>query len=150
MSDVCNGNFPLGHVSKEIICKTSEKRSHRVTNVNRKEEGVLKKVSTTKKVKDGPEDSPSKAIFTFWANKVNSSNERATFQKVLQKASMTAGSCSPSLLPEEGLSDLEEEKQAKNPQRKTRRALFSDSKIFSHVDTHVLHVSQQVGPGVLQ
>lgn len=149
MSDVCNGNFPLGHVSEGISCKTSEKLPHRVTNMNRNKERVLKKVSTTQKVRDEPEDSPSKAVFTFWANKVNNSSERATFQKLLQK-SMTVGSCSPALLPEEGLNSLEEEKQAKNPQRKTRRELFTDSKVFSHVDTHVLHVSQQVGLGVLQ
>lgn len=151
MSDVCNGNFPLGHISGEISCKTSEKFPHRVTNMNRNEEGVVEKVSATQKVRGEPKDSPSKAVFTFWANKVNSSSSKTTaFQKLLQKSPLTAGSCSPALLPKEGLRSLEEEKQVQNPQRKTRRDLFSDSKVFSHVDTHVLHVSQQVGPGVLQ
>lgn len=149
MSDVCNGNFPLEHVSGEISCKTSEKLPHQVTNTNRNKEGVLEKVSTTQKVRDEPKDSPSKAVFTFWANKVNSSKTTA-FQKLLQKSSVSAGSCSPAILPVEGVSSLQEEKQATNPQRKTRRDLFSDSNVFSHVDTHVLHVSQQVGPGVLQ
>ncbi|XP_059673760.1 kyphoscoliosis peptidase-like [Gavia stellata] len=147
MSDVCNGNFPLGHVSEAISCKTSEKVPHRVTNVNRNKEGVLKKVSTTQKVRNEPEDSPSKAVFTFWANKVNNSSQRTPLQKLLQKPSVTAGSCSPAPLPKDGLSSLEEEKQAKNPRRKTRRDLFSDSKVFSHVDTHVLHVSQQLKSG---
>ncbi|XP_063192060.1 kyphoscoliosis peptidase-like isoform X2 [Chroicocephalus ridibundus] len=147
MSDVCNGNVSLGHVSEVICYKTSEKLPHQVTNVNRNKEGVLKKVSTTEEVRVEPEDSPSKRVFTFWANKVNSSNKRATFQKLLQKSSVTAGSCSPALLPEEGLSSLEEKQQDKNPQRKTRRDLFSDSKVFSHIDTHVLHVSQQLKSG---
>lgn len=150
MSDVCNGNFPLGHVSEEIGCKTSEKLPHQITNVNRNKEGVLKKALTTEEVGDEPKDSAFKGVFTFWANKVNNSNERATFQKLLQKSSVTAGSCSPALLPKEGISSLEEKKQDKNPQRKTRRDLFSDSKVFSHIDTHVQHVSQQVSPGVLQ
>jgi len=149
MSDVCNGNFPLGHISEEISCKTSEKLPHRVTKVNRSKEGVLKEISATQKARDEPKESASKAVFLFWANKVNSSKTTA-FQKLLQKSSVTAESCSPALLLEEGLSSLEEEKRAKNVQRKTRRDLFSDSKVFSHVDRHVLHVSQQVGPGVLQ
>ncbi|XP_074721527.1 kyphoscoliosis peptidase-like [Strix uralensis] len=147
MSDVCNGNFPLGHISEEISCKTSEKLPHRVTSVNRNEEGVLKKVSTTQKVRDEPKDSPSKAVFMFWANKVNSSSKTTKFQKLLQKSSVTAGSCSPALLPKEGLSSLGEEKQAKIPQRKTRRDLFSDLQVFSYIDTHVLQVSQQLKSG---
>ncbi|XP_075606791.1 kyphoscoliosis peptidase-like [Balearica regulorum gibbericeps] len=144
MSDVCNGNFPVEHVSGQISCKTSEKLPHQVTSTNRNKEGVLKKVSTTQKVRDEPKDSPSKAVFTFWANKVNNSSKTTAFQNLLQKSSVSAGSCSPAILPVEGVSSLEEEKQAANPQRKTRRDLFSDSKVFSHVDTHVLHVSQQL------
>lgn len=150
MSDVCNGNFPLEHVSEETGYKTSEKLSHQVTNVNRNKEGGLKKVPTTQKVRGEPKDSTSKAVFAFWANKVNNSSKTTTFQKPLQKSSMTARSSFPALLPKEELSSLKEEKQAKKSQRKTRRHLFSDSKVFSHVDAHVLHVSQQVGPGVLQ
>ncbi|KAK2536528.1 kyphoscoliosis peptidase-like protein [Columba livia] len=147
MSDVCNGNFALEHVSEETGYKTSEKLSHQVTNVNRNKEGGLKKVPTTQKVKDEPKDSTSKAVFTFWANKVNNSSKTTTFQKPLQKSSMTARSSFPALLPNEALSSLKEEKQAKKSQRKTRRHLFSDSNVFSHVDAHVLHVSQQLKPG---
>lgn len=150
MSDVCNGNFPLGHISEEISCKTSEKLPHRATNENRNEGEVLKKVSTTQKLRDEPKDSPSKAVFMFWANKVNNSSKTTTVQKLLRKSPVAAGSCSQTLLPKEGLGGFEEKTQAKNPQRKTRRDLFSDSEVFSHVDTHVLHVSQQVGPGFLQ
>lgn len=144
MSDVCNGNFPLGHGSDEISCPTSEQLPHGVADANK--EGVLKKGSTTQKVRDEPKDSPSKEVFTFWANKVNNSSKNPTFQK----SPVSAGRCSPALHPKEGLSILGGEKQAKSHQRKTRRDFFSDSKVFSHVDTHVLHVSQQVGPGVLQ
>lgn len=150
MSDVRNGNFPLGRVSEETAYKTSLKLSHQVTSVDRNKEGVLKKVPTTQKVRDEPKDSPSKAVFTFWANKVNNGSKTTAFQELLQKSSMTARSSFPALLPNKELSSLEEEKQAKKTRRKTRRDLFSDSKVFSHVDAHVLHVSQQVGPGVLQ
>ncbi|XP_014822228.1 PREDICTED: kyphoscoliosis peptidase-like [Calidris pugnax] len=147
MSDVCNGNFSLGHISEEVGCKTSEKLPHQMTSVNRNKERVLKKVSTTEEVRDKPKDSPSRGLFTFWENKVNNSNTKNTFKKPLQKLSVTAGSCSPALLPKEGLSSLEEKQLAKNPRRKTRRDLFSDSKVFSHVDTHVLQVSQQLKSG---
>ncbi|XP_074760363.1 kyphoscoliosis peptidase-like [Athene noctua] len=147
MSDVCNGNFPLGHISEEISCKTSENLPHRVTSMNRSKKGMLKKDSTTQKVRDEPKDSPSKAVFMFWANKVNNSSKTTKFQKLLQKSSVTGGSCSPSLLPKEGLSSLRGEKQVKIPQRKTRRDLFSDLQVFSYIDTHVLHVSQQLKSG---
>ncbi|XP_069712723.1 kyphoscoliosis peptidase-like [Phaenicophaeus curvirostris] len=142
MSDVCNGDFPLGHISEEIGCKTSEKLPHQATNTNRNKKQVLKEISATQEVREEPKASPSKGVFAFWAEKVNSSSER-TFQKLLQKSSVIVSSSSPALLPKEGLNSLEE-KQTKNPQRKTRRDLFSDSKVFSHVDTHVLHVSQQL------
>lgn len=145
-SDVCNGNLSLGHVSQDINPETSKKLPRRDTKRNRNEDGVLKNIPTAQKVRDEPKDSPSRDVFLFWANKVNGSGQGATFHKVLQKSSMTSGSVSPALLPKEG--PWEEEKSAKNPPRKTRRDLFSDSKVFSHVDAHVLHMSQQVGAGV--
>ncbi|KAM9027432.1 kyphoscoliosis peptidase-like [Ara ararauna] len=138
MSDVCNGNFPLGHDSDEISRTTSEKLPRGVPRANK--EGVLKEGSSAQKVRDEPKDSPSKAVFTFWADKVNNSSKNPTFQK----PPVTAGRCSPALHPKEGLSILTGEKQDESPQRKTRRDFFSDSKVFSHVDTHVLHVSQQL------
>lgn len=149
-SDVCNGNLSLGHVPEEISPETPEKLPRRDTKRNRSKDGVLKNIAATQKVRDEPKVSPSRDIFLFWANKVNGSGQGAAFHKALQKSSMTPGSCSPALLPTEGPSSSEEEKPAENPQRKTRRDLFSDSKVFSHVDAHVLHVSQQVGPGVPQ
>lgn len=150
MSDVCNGSFSLGHVSEEINLNSSEKIPHQDSNANRNKDRVLKKSSAVQKVRNEPKDSPSKDVFLFWANKVsNSSKGSRTFPKLLQKSSVTAGNSSPALLPQEGLS-LKEENQTEKPQRKTRRDLFSDTNVFSHIDTHVLHVSQQVGPAVPQ
>lgn len=149
MSDVCNGNFSLGQVSEEINLNSSEKIPHQDSNANRSKNRVSKKVSAVQKVRDEPKDSPSKDVFSFWANKVNNSSKGTTFPKLLQKSFVTAGKSPPALLPPKRLS-LEEENQTEKPQRKTRRDLFSDTEVFSHVDTHVLHVSQQVGPAVPQ
>uniref|UniRef100_A0A8B9P4L2 Transglutaminase-like domain-containing protein n=1 Tax=Apteryx owenii TaxID=8824 RepID=A0A8B9P4L2_APTOW len=147
-SDVCNGSFPLERASEQIGRKTPEELLHRVTNANGKhKESALKKVSTMQRVRDEPKDSPSKDVFLFWANKINNSSKKATFQKLLQNSSVTVESRSPVLFSKEGLSSLKERKQAKNAQRKTRRDLFPDSEVFSHIDTHVLHVSQQMKSG---
>ncbi|XP_062431008.1 kyphoscoliosis peptidase-like isoform X2 [Rhea pennata] len=144
-SDVCNGNFSLGRTSEQIDRKTPEELLHRVTSANGKlKQGTLKKVSTVQRVKHELKDSPSKDVFLFWANKVNNGSKKATFQKLLQKSSVTVENCSPVLFSKEGLGSLKERKQAKNPQRKTRSDLFPDSEVFSHVDTHVLCVSQQM------
>jgi len=42
------------------------------------------------KVRDEPKDSPSKDVFSFWANKVNNSSKGTTFPKLLQKSFVTA------------------------------------------------------------
>ncbi|OXB75835.1 UNVERIFIED_CONTAM: hypothetical protein H355_009468 [Colinus virginianus] len=145
-SDVCNGNFTLGHVSEDTNLNSSEKLPHQDNNANRDKDGVLKKVSAVQKVRDECKDSPSKDVFLFWANKVNNSRKETTFQKLLQKSSVTAGNSSPALLSQEK-HNLAEENQTEKPQRKTRRDLFSDTKVFRHVDTHVLQVSQQLKSG---
>ncbi|XP_065592050.1 kyphoscoliosis peptidase-like [Cyrtonyx montezumae] len=145
-SDVCNGNFTLGHVSEDTNLISSEKHPHRDNNANRDKDGVLKKVSAVQKVRDERKESPSKGVFMFWANKVNNSRKETTFQKLLQKSPVTAGNSSPALLSRERLS-LEEENQTEKLQRKTRRDLFSDTEVFRRVDTHVLQVSQQLKPG---
>ncbi|XP_074848327.1 kyphoscoliosis peptidase-like isoform X2 [Carettochelys insculpta] len=146
MSDFYNGNVFLGcpfNVTKNLCQRVAE--DSKWTG-----ETTPKENMATKNVDNAPKDSPIPRIFLFGENKVGKGSKMSvkncTFHQTPEKTPVQMESCSPIATSREGKDVLSKERQALSSvnQRKTRRDLFPDSKVFSHIDAHVLHVGEQI------
>ncbi|KYO29539.1 kyphoscoliosis peptidase [Alligator mississippiensis] len=113
---------------------------------------MLKDPVATQSIKDAPKGSPTKNIFLFWANKADGSSKATPRTPIVQKApEKTHGqikSRSQLSVSKAGLDGVKGEKPwsdaAETAQKKTRKDLYPDPKVFSHIDAHVLRASEQI------
>ncbi|CAM4664568.1 unnamed protein product [Lepidochelys kempii] len=140
ISDFYNGNVALGCPSD-----TSEKFHQRVAKESRwNGETTPKEIMATKRIANAPKDSPIKRTFLFGENKIDNGSKMSLKKSTVHK--LPEKGCSLLAVSREGPDGLREETQAWSSvtQRKKRRDLFPDSKVFSHIDAHVLRVSEQI------
>ncbi|XP_067389708.1 kyphoscoliosis peptidase-like [Emydura macquarii macquarii] len=152
-SDFYNGNVVLQCTSGDFDYHASEKLHQRVVEESRQNgKAIPKEIMATKSIADTPKDSPIKRVFLSGEKKVGRGSKttlkKSTFHKPLEKTPVQMEGCSPLSISREGPDGLRRERQALSSitQRKTRRDLFPDSKVFSHIDAHVLRVSEQMKP----
>ncbi|XP_029449815.1 kyphoscoliosis peptidase-like isoform X3 [Rhinatrema bivittatum] len=169
--DFCNGNMTNspGDMPKVFNQNTLGKLHQTVTQQNQKNgtagnyaslPKIPKNIPETKELADAQATISKRTLFQFWASKVDSSScfsekqpdSNRSLERVRTHSPNSAvDKASSSFLPSttcktNKLAEKEQiiAQQTKAVSRKTKRELFADSKDFAHVDSHILHASEQV------